>query len=92
MVIDKAGSIVVDTGGSVLTGTGGEVGNALQERVPALTRYFGPLTVAPAVRVIRGPRLVDLTLISKPEEAMQAALAECSLAHDEPVIALLSRD
>lgn len=92
VVVDRAGSVVVDTGGSVLSGTGREVGSALEERVPALTRYFGPLTVAPAVRIIRGPRLIDLTLISKPEEAMQAALAECSLAHDQPVIALLSRD
>ena len=75
-----------------MTGTGIEVGAALEERVPALTRHYGPLKVAPAVRVIRGARLVDLTLISRPDEALEAAATECSLAGDASVIALLSRD
>jgi N-methylhydantoinase A len=92
VVIDRAGSVVVDAHGTALTGTGAEVAAALEERVPAQTRYFGPLKVAPAVRVIRGPRLIDLTLISRPDEALQAAVTECSLAHDDSVIALLSRD
>lgn len=92
LVIDSTGSVVADVTGTALTGTGVEVAAALEERVPALSRYFGPLKVAPAVRVIRGSRLTDLTLISRPEEALQAAVTECSLAHEGPVIALLSRD
>ncbi len=92
VVLDRSGSIVVDTRGTALTGTGAEVGAALEERVPALTRHYGPLKVAPAVRVIRGARLVDLTLISRPDEALGAAVTECSLAGDASVIALLSRD
>lgn len=92
VVIDRSGSVVLDAHAVALTGTGAEVAAALEERVPAQTRYFGPLKVAPAVRVIRGSRLVDLTLISRPEEALEAALAECSVAHGDPVIALLSRD
>jgi hypothetical protein len=92
VVIDRAGSVVVSTDGTVLTGTGSQVAAALQERVPTLTRYYGPITVAPAVRVIRGSRFTDLTLISKPEEALQAAVTECAVAHDDDVIALLSRD
>jgi N-methylhydantoinase A len=92
VVIDRAGSIVVDARGAALTGTGTEVGAALAERVPALTRHYGPLKVAPAVRVIRGARLIDLTLISNPDEALEAAATECSLAGDGSVVALLSRD
>ncbi|HEX2240618.1 MAG TPA: hydantoinase/oxoprolinase family protein [Actinomycetota bacterium] len=92
VVIDRAGSIVVEVRGHALTGTGAEVGAALEERVPTLTRHFGPLKVAPAVRVIRGARLIDLTLISRPDEALQAAVTECSLAGEASVIALLSRD
>jgi N-methylhydantoinase A/oxoprolinase/acetone carboxylase beta subunit len=92
LVIDRTGSVVVDVIGTALSGTGAEVAAALEERVPARTRYFGPLMVAPAVRIIRGSRLTDLTLISRPEEALQAAATECSLANEGPVIALLSRD
>jgi len=91
VVIDRMGSIVVDTRGTALSGSGVEVGAALGERVPALTRQYGPLKVAPAVRVIRGARLVDLTLISRPDEALEAAATECALAGDSSVIALLSR-
>ncbi|MFN2389408.1 MAG: hydantoinase/oxoprolinase family protein [Actinomycetota bacterium] len=92
VVVDRSGSVIVDVTGIALTGTGAEVAAALEERVPARTRYFGPLKVAPAVRIIRGSRLTDLTLISRPEEALQAAVTECSLAHESPVIALVSRD
>jgi N-methylhydantoinase A len=92
IVIDRKGSIVVAASGTALIGTGVEVGAALAERVPALTRHFGPLKVGPAVRVIRGARLIDLTLISRPDEALQGAVTECSLAGESTVIALLSRD
>jgi hypothetical protein len=40
---------------------------------------------------VRGPRLIDLTLISDPQAAIEAAVAECSIAHDEQVVALLTR-
>ncbi|MPZ70600.1 MAG: hypothetical protein GEU71_13890 [Actinobacteria bacterium] len=77
--------------GQVLAGIGHEVAAAMQERVAALTRHYGPIAIAPAIRLVRGPRLVDLTLISKPDEAVEAAVAECSLAHDEELVALISR-
>jgi hypothetical protein len=54
-------------------------------------RHYGPLAVAPALRFVRGSSFVDLTLISNPDEARQAALAECAVANDEQVVALLSR-
>ncbi|HEY7876494.1 MAG TPA: hypothetical protein VIG64_15375, partial [Actinomycetota bacterium] len=91
-VADRHGAIVVEGRGRVLTGTGAEVAAAIEQSVPTLVRHFGPVTVAPALRIVRGARVVDLTLISSPDAALQAALAECALAHDEPVVALLSRD
>lgn len=91
-VVDRQGAIVVEGRGTILTGTGAEVAAAVEQSVPALVRHFGPVTVAPALRIVRGARVIDLTLISSPEAALQAALAECALAHDETVVALLSRD
>ncbi|HWL64693.1 MAG TPA: hydantoinase/oxoprolinase family protein [Actinomycetota bacterium] len=90
-VIDRVGAVVAEGSGTVLTGVGAEVAAAIEERVPALVRHFGPIAVAPALRIIRGARVIDLTLISDPDAAVEAALAECSLAHEEPVVALLSR-
>ena len=75
----------------MIAGIGREVAAALQERVPTLVRHYGPISVAPALRLVRGPRLVDLTLISKPDAAIDAAVAECALAHDDEVVAILSR-
>jgi hypothetical protein len=43
------------------------------------------------MRLVRGSNLIDLTLISKPDEAREAALAECSVAGDEEMVVLLSR-
>lgn len=91
-VIDRLGSVAAEMRGTLLTGTGAEVAGALEERIPALVRHYGPVAVAPALRLVRGARLIDLTLISNPDAAREAALAECALAHDEPVVALLSRD
>ena len=91
-VLDRNGSVASEGRGTVLSGTGAEVAAALSERVPAMARHYGPLAVSPAIRLVRGARLVDLALISDPEAAVQAAVAECSLAHEDLVVALLSRD
>ena len=91
-VIDRAGAVVHQGTGKIVSGHGSEVAAVLEERIPALVRHYGPVAVAPALRLIRGARLVDLTLLSNPEAAREAALAECALAHDEGVVAILSRD
>lgn len=91
-VIDARGGLALEGSGTVISGTGVEVASAVSERVPSLVRHFGPLAVAPAVRVLRGSRLVDLTLFSSPDKTVEAACMQCSLAGAEPVIALLSRD
>jgi N-methylhydantoinase A/oxoprolinase/acetone carboxylase beta subunit len=89
-VLDSRGSIAMAGEGHVLTGTADEVGGALSEQLPPLTRHVGPFSVAPGVRIIRGARLVDLTVVSKPGEALEAALAECRQANGDPVVALIS--
>lgn len=92
VVLDRHGAVARRGKGKLITGTGAEVAAALDERIPALVRHYGPIAVAPALRVIRGARLVDLTLISNPKAAREAALGECAMAHEEDVVAILSRD
>lgn len=90
-VIDRGGSVALEGEGMVLSGSGDEVAGALRERLPAMVKRFGPVGVAPAVRVMRGPRLIDLSLLSSPDRALEAAVAECRLADGEQVLAVLSR-
>ncbi|HJR45645.1 MAG TPA: hydantoinase/oxoprolinase family protein [Actinomycetota bacterium] len=91
-VIDSRGALALEGAGTVISGTGAEVAAAVSERVPTLVRHYGPLAVAPAVRVLRGSRLIDLTLFSSPDKTIEAACTQCSLAGSDPVVALLSRD
>jgi N-methylhydantoinase A len=91
VVIDRSGAVSVKGKGRALAGQGSEVAAALEERIPELVRHYGPISVAPAVRFVRGSSLVDLTLISSPAEVRQAVLAECAVANNEQVVALLSR-
>jgi N-methylhydantoinase A len=91
-VIDASGGVALRGVGRIVGGRGSEVAAALEERIPALIRHYGPVTVAPAVRLIRGARLIDLSLLSTSDATREAVTAECSLAHDEEVIAFLSRD
>jgi hypothetical protein len=91
-VLDSRGSIATTGEGMVLSGSADEVGGALSDRLPSLTRHVGPFSVAPGVRILRGARLVDLTVVSRPAEALEAALTECRQANetDDPVVALIS--
>ena len=91
-VVDGRGGLALEGVGTVISGTGAEVAAAVSERVPSLIRHYGPLAVAPAVRVLRGSRLVDLTLFSSPDKTIEAAGTECSLGGSDLVVALLSRD
>ena len=90
-VLDARGAVATAGEGLVLTGDATEVSAALSERLPALTRHVGPFSVAPGVRILRSARLVDLTVVSKPHEALEAALAECRMANGDPVVALISK-
>jgi len=92
VVIDRRGAIAAQGRGTILVGSGGEVAGALEERITALVRHFGPIGVAPAVRILRSAGLIDLTLISSVDAVVEAALAECAVGHEENVVALLSRN
>lgn len=90
-VLDSRGAVVARGEGIVLAAAGDELAGRLTEQLGELTRHLGPFTVSPALRLVRGRRLIDLSLISSPTHALEAALAECTLADGEPVVALLSR-
>lgn len=91
-VLDRRGSVALEGEGVIVAGTGAEVSVDLRDRVPAMVRRFGPVGVAPAVRLLRGKRLVDLSLFSSPDEVLQAAVAECEVADGDRVVALVTRD
>lgn len=92
IVLDVRGAVALRGHGIVISGTGAEVAATLSERVGSEIRHYGPIAVAPAVRIVRGARVVDLTLFSSPDKTIAAAGAECSLAGAGPVLALLTRD
>ncbi|MDQ3987378.1 MAG: methylhydantoinase [Actinomycetota bacterium] len=91
-VVDRSGSVIYSGDAEIATGTGAQVSALLSQKVPQLIRHYGPVAVAPAIRIVRGNRLIDLTLLSAPERALEAALAECSVNESDAVVALLSRD
>lgn len=91
-VVDRSGTVVMHARGKVFAGSGSDVAAMLESSIPELSRYYGPIAVAPAVRIVRGARVVDLTLLSNPDAARDAALAECALASNEDVVALLTRN
>lgn len=43
-----------------------------------MVRHLGPISVAPAVTVLKGSRLIDLSLFSDPTKVMDAATDQCS--------------
>jgi N-methylhydantoinase A/oxoprolinase/acetone carboxylase beta subunit len=90
-VLDRRGSVALEGSGLALAGTGDEVAGELRAHLPSMVRRFGPVGVAPAVRVVRGARLIDLSLLSSPDRALEAAVAECRLADGAPVAALVTR-
>jgi N-methylhydantoinase A len=90
-VVDGRGSVAHVSEAQVLSGTGQELESELEDVISAMARRFGPVAVAPAVRVVRGPRFIDLSLLSSLPRAVDAARAECVAAGEEPVVALLSR-
>lgn len=91
VLIDRRGGVAASGRGLVLVGPGTDVAGELRERLPRLVRHIGPVRVAPAVRLVRGPRLIDLSVLSKAEEVLDAALAECAVAADGEVVALVGR-
>ena len=88
-VIDRHASVALTGRGLVLDGSGSQLATDLEERLPQLTRHLGPISVAPAVRLVRGARLIDLTVLSTLDRLLEAAIGECRLAGSEQVVALI---
>ncbi len=91
-LVDRRGTVVTTGEGLVLAGEGERVAGELHAHLSSLTRQLGGFTIPPAVRIVRAHRVVDLSLVSSASHAAEAAVLECSLANDEPVIALVSRN
>lgn len=62
LVLDRFGDIVVELHGEAMwgAGTNGEFAAKLGAMVARQLRRFGPVTVAPSVWVVQGPRVVEL--------------------------------
>jgi N-methylhydantoinase A/oxoprolinase/acetone carboxylase beta subunit len=89
-LIDKRGTVVTTGEGLVLSGEGELVADRLRDHLDDVAHRLGGFAIAPAVRVVRGHRVVDLSLVT-PTHAAEAAVLECSLADGDPVVALVSR-
>lgn len=90
-VVDRFGSIAASGEGQILAGPPNEIAAQVEESMPRYVRHYGPVGVAPALRVLRGSKLVDLSLVSSPDKALEAVLDECASARGEPIVIFISR-
>jgi N-methylhydantoinase A len=90
-VVDRHGALVVQGRGGIIVDRGVTLARRLPGDIDAEVRHLGPFSVAPAVRLLRGARLIDLTLFSSPDRVVEAAAAECELAGEDEMVALISR-
>ena len=88
-VVDRKGSLASAGKARIEVGSGSEIVARLDDLVARGTRHLGPVAVAPGVRLLRGARLVDLTLFSEPKTVLEAGEAECALAGDEEMVAFI---
>ncbi|HUR16280.1 MAG TPA: hydantoinase/oxoprolinase family protein, partial [Candidatus Limnocylindrales bacterium] len=90
-LVDQRAGIAATGRGRVLVGLAADAHRQLDELLPTLVRHIGPLSVAPAVKLVRGGRLVDLTSLSKLDDILAAVANECVLASDAHVMAIVTR-
>ena len=90
-VVDRHASVAAEGRGQVVAGTGPAVLAELRELIPRQARRLGPLAVAPAVRLVRGARLTDLSVFTSIDGLIEALASECERAGDETLVALVSR-
>jgi N-methylhydantoinase A len=91
VIIDSRGSIATLGRGQMFEGIGAEIGPEIREALSRAVRHLGPITITPAVKVIRGSRLSDFSLLASQEALLDAVVAECDRAGKERVIVLTSR-
>ncbi len=87
-VVDRKGSVASVGRGRIEICSGDDMRERLDRLIDEGTRHLGPVAVAPGLRLVRGARLVDLTLFSEPKTVLEAAEAECSVAAGQDVVAL----
>ncbi len=78
VVLDRRGTIAARGKGIVLSGPAPTVARDVRTEVARMVRHLGPISVAPAVTVLKGSRLIDLSLFSDPTKVMDAATDQCS--------------
>lgn len=88
-VVDRKGSLASSGKARIEVGSGVEIKSRLGDLVKEGTRHLGPVAVAPGVRLLRGARLVDLTLFSEPKTVLAAGESECALAGDDEMVAFI---
>jgi N-methylhydantoinase A len=91
VVVDERGAIDAEGTGRVISGAGSAMADEVRRAVDVSSRHLGPIAVAPVLRVLRGARLLDLSLLSDPRQVLSAALDECAMAADDPVAVIVSR-
>lgn len=77
-VIDRRATIAVRGRGVVLTGPADAMAGEIRSEVTRMVRHLGPVSVAPAVTLLRGARLIDLSLFSDPNQVLEAVSAGCA--------------
>ena len=88
-VVDRKGSLASSGKAHVEIARGAEMKERLEGLVAESTRHLGPVAVAPGVRLLRGARLVDLTLFSEPKTVLEAGAVECGLGAEEEMVAFI---
>ena len=90
VIVDQLGPIDAEGRGQAMSGSGLAMADQLGDVIEGASRHLGPIAVAPVLRVLRGARLVDLSLLSDPRQVLAAALDECAMAGDDPVAVVIS--
>ncbi len=90
-VVDRWGAVAWSGQAYVVVGAGAELAPVAAERITALARRLGPAEVAPSVVLIRGARLVDLSLYTRVDPLVEAVAEECAIAGLGRVVCLIRR-
>lgn len=89
-IIDRRATIAARGRGVVLNGPANAMAADIHREVTRMVRHLGPISVAPAVTVLKGARLIDLSLFSDPDQLIEATAAQCN-GSGEPMAAFLVR-
>ena len=89
-IIDRRATIAARGRGVVLNGPANAMAAEIDREIKRMVRHLGPISIAPAVTVLKGARLIDLSLFSDPNQVIEATAAQCN-GSEEPMAAFLVR-